>query len=49
LSPSADFAYRLERVIRNIKAVPVQGMRVSLKDEHYESFRFNAYSDWCQA
>lgn len=49
LSPSADFAYRLERVIRNIKAVPVQGMRVPLKDEHYESFRFNAYSDWCQA
>ncbi len=48
LSPTADFSRRLERVIRNIKAVPVQGMRVSLKEEHYQSFRFNAYDDWFQ-
>jgi len=49
VSPTADFALRLERVIRNIKAVPVRGMRVPLKDEHYRSFRFNAYDDWLQS
>jgi len=46
LSPTKDFSVRLSYVIRNIKAVPVRGARVSLKDEHYRVFRFNAYSEW---
>jgi len=46
LSPTIDFSTRLSHVIRNIKAVPVRGARVPLREEHYQAFRFNAYEGW---
>lgn len=46
LSPTVNFSRRLERVFKKITAVPVQGARIPLKEEHYQSFRFNAYDDW---
>lgn len=47
VSPTCQFAKRVERVFRSIKTVPVKGQRVVVDpDRHLQPFVFVSYSQW---